>query len=322
MSGTQDKSKTRTRVARDKTVVRPGAGLEAVWPETGKPESPSEEPAAESAPEPDTTLPEQETSNATPTKSRSIKSDEPADSGAKVETSADKVSPDSNLIWPEAVERPEALPDEAVKQTETASEIRSVADATETAPDTATESPTIQSQAATLVAASGETAPATVEAQRHEEVSETVPDAQENAATVETSTSSGADDTEDGPPPEAPRIEVPVQQQYASLFAALGERIEQHPGGHDLLAVLRMLEGQTAPGAASSGMDPKKADEPAPPRIGKSRRMMEDIVRFGQDPSSEFATSTIERATKDGDGGLVLLERFLGLLGPQAADDR
>lgn len=129
----------------------------------------------------------------------------------------------------------------------------------------------------------------------------------------------GISSEEEAPPPEAPRIEVPVQQQYASLLAALSDRIEKHPGGHDLLAVLRMLEGQTAPGGASKGMDPKKADEPAPPRIGKSRRLMEDIVRFGQDPSSEFAPSTIERATRDRDGGLVLLERFLGLLGPQGA---
>ncbi|MGX1497263.1 type VI secretion system protein ImpH [Labrenzia sp. MBR-25] len=119
--------------------------------------------------------------------------------------------------------------------------------------------------------------------------------------------------------PEAPRIEVPVQQQYASLLSALAERIQTHPGGHDLLAVLRMLEGQTAPGRSEPGVKPKNAEEPAPPRIGKSRRMMEDIVRFGQDPSSEFATSTIERATRDGDGGLVLLERFLGMLGPQGA---
>lgn len=143
---------------------------------------------------------------------------------------------------------------------------------------------------------------------------------QETPSEVEPVAASGEDvHTEDDTPPEAPRIEVPVQQQYASLLAALSERIEKHPGGHDLLAVLRMLEGQTAPGGASKGMDPKKADEPAPPRIGKSRRMMEDIVRFGQDPSSEFAPSTIERATRDSDGGLVLLERFLGLLGPQGA---
>ncbi|WP_068417200.1 type VI secretion system baseplate subunit TssG [Labrenzia sp. OB1] len=129
----------------------------------------------------------------------------------------------------------------------------------------------------------------------------------------------GEPDEEISPPAE-PRIEVPVQQQYASLLAALSDRIEKHPGGHDLLAVLRMLEGQTAPGAKAPGLDgPKKTEEPAPPRIGKSRRLMEDIVRFGQDPSSEFATSTIERASRDGAGGLVLLERFLGLLGPQGA---
>ncbi|POF29252.1 type VI secretion system baseplate subunit TssG [Roseibium marinum] len=126
--------------------------------------------------------------------------------------------------------------------------------------------------------------------------------------------------SDETPPPAEPRIEVPVQQQYASLLAALSTRIEEHPGGHDLLAVLRMLEGQTAPGAKAPGLDgPRKMEEPAPPRIGKSRRLMEDIVRFGQDPSSEFATSTIERATRDGSGGLVLLERFLGLLGPQGA---
>jgi type VI secretion system protein ImpH len=140
----------------------------------------------------------------------------------------------------------------------------------------------------------------------------------EPETTVSTAQDTPEPETKDAPQ-EPPRIEVPVQQQYASLLAALSARIEKHPGGHDLLAVLRMLEGQTAPGGASKGMDPKKADEPAPPRIGKSRRLMEDIVRFGQDPSSEFAPSTIERATRDSQGGLVLLERFLGLLGPQGA---
>ena len=116
-----------------------------------------------------------------------------------------------------------------------------------------------------------------------------------------------------------PRMEIPVQQQYASLLSALSDRIQDHPGGHDLLAVLRMLEGQTAPNSSTAGGSAKRDEDLAPPRIGKSRRLMEDIVRFGQDPSSEFATSTIERATRDGDGSLVLLERFLGLLGPQGA---
>ncbi|MEM8701284.1 MAG: type VI secretion system baseplate subunit TssG, partial [Pseudomonadota bacterium] len=115
------------------------------------------------------------------------------------------------------------------------------------------------------------------------------------------------------------RIEVPVQQQFASLLSALSDRVQKHPGGHDLLAVLRMLEGQTGHGGAQSGMGPKNLDEPAPPRIGKSRRKMEDIVRFGQDPTGEFATSTIDRAMRDADDGLVLLERFLGFLGPHGA---
>ncbi len=115
------------------------------------------------------------------------------------------------------------------------------------------------------------------------------------------------------------RIEVPVQQQFASLLSALSDRVQKHPGGHDLLAVLRMLEGQTGHGGAQSGMGPKNLDEPAPPRIGKSRRKMEDIVRFGQDPTGEFATSTIDRALRDADDGLVLLERFLGFLGPHGA---
>lgn len=135
---------------------------------------------------------------------------------------------------------------------------------------------------------------------------------------AEEDTISTGDDDEESAPIEA-RIEIPVQQQYASLLAALSARIEKHPGGHDLLAVLRMLEGQTAPGARAAVADPKSPDEPAPPRIGKSRRSMEDIVRFGQDPSSEYAPSTIERATRGRDGGLVLHERFLGLLGPQGA---
>lgn len=145
------------------------------------------------------------------------------------------------------------------------------------------------------------------------------PEAKSQSSADDPETEELLDTPEDATPPTEPRIEVPVQTQYASLLAALSARIEKHPGGHDLLAVLRMLEGQTAPGVKTSGIDPKVSDEPAPPRIGKSRRSMEDIVRFGQDPSSEFAPSTIERATRDGDGGLVLLERFLGLLGPQGA---
>lgn len=142
-----------------------------------------------------------------------------------------------------------------------------------------------------------------------------LPDTSEISADMENSADT---DTETGPA-EMPAI--PVQQQFATLLADLEARLEGHPGGHDLLSVLRMLEGETAP---SMRKEPTSGDtdnhQPGPPpRIGKSRRFSEDIVRFGQDPSSEFATSTIERVLRDGKGGLVLIERFLGLLGPNGA---
>nr|WP_286183744.1 type VI secretion system baseplate subunit TssG [Labrenzia sp. R4_1] len=109
-----------------------------------------------------------------------------------------------------------------------------------------------------------------------------------------------------------------VQHQFASLLSSLEERLEKHPGGHDIFAVLRMLEGQTAPNE-TGGRKSSNAGPQAPPRIGKSRRLGEDIVRFGQDPSSEFSPSTIERVQRDVRGDLVLIERFLGLLGPHGA---
>ena len=112
--------------------------------------------------------------------------------------------------------------------------------------------------------------------------------------------------------------EMAVQHQFASLLSSLEERLEKHPGGHDIFAVLRMLEGQTAP-SETSGQILSNAGPQAPPRIGKSRRLGEDIVRFGQDPSSEFSPSTIERVQRDVRGDLVLIERFLGLLGPHGA---
>ncbi|WP_420337471.1 type VI secretion system baseplate subunit TssG [Roseibium sp.] len=112
--------------------------------------------------------------------------------------------------------------------------------------------------------------------------------------------------------------EMAVQHQFASLLSSLEERLEKHPGGHDIFAVLRMLEGQTAPNETGERKS-SNAGPQAPPRIGKSRRLGEDIVRFGQDPSSEFSPSTIERVQRDVRGDLVLIERFLGLLGPHGA---
>lgn len=107
-------------------------------------------------------------------------------------------------------------------------------------------------------------------------------------------------------PDQAPR------QPFHALFDALAEAIEREPGRNDVLAVLRRLEAETAPAA--------DAERPPLPRIGRSRRRAEDIVRFGQDPSMDFPSLTIDRIARDGqDGALLLYVRFLGLLGPQGA---
>jgi len=223
-----------------------------------------------------------------------------------------------NNVWPETGDPPTDADDTATPAAIASDETVEAADAAQAEPDpvdTAVEADTPGSNPSpSPVIEQDPDAAEPIEALE----ADTPEPASDEPAAVQLSETDSVDPEAEAPE-EPPRIEMPVQQQYASLLAALSARIEKHPGGHDLLAVLRMLEGQTAPGGAASGMDPQKSGEPAPPRIGKSRRMMEDIVRFGQDPSSEFAPSTIERATRDGDGGLVLLERFLGLLGPQGA---
>ncbi|WP_421982821.1 type VI secretion system baseplate subunit TssG [Roseibium sp.] len=204
-------------------------------------------------------------------------------------------------VWPDSPSEPEDTP---LHESGDVAELPQ--EALQTEPDTAPfMEEAIQSDAIEIPSSPG----GDIEQAEENKTEELVAEAEQQTAPEE----------EDPEPVEEARIEVPVQQQFASLLSALSDRVQKHPGGHDLLAVLRMLEGQTGPGGAQSGMGPKKLDEPAPPRIGKSRRTMEDIVRFGQDPTGEFATSTIERATRDADDGLVLLEKFLGFLGPHGA---
>ncbi len=296
MSGQGNKNKTKVRKARkktsarDKTMLQIGTGKSAVWPQA------DESPASVND--------DGETLVSEPAESADCwpeagMSSEPADAAPIVDTQPQPESAD-RMAKQKADKATNATPKPAETKP---SEITESEDATSTAETVAaTESPpSPQRDADTASAVPGDDTEPAPEPEP-QPASEEVPEDDEITL------------------PEAPRIEVPVQQQYASLLAALIERIEKHPGGHDLLSVLRMLEGQTAPGAeAPPGIKLKKSDEPAPPRIGKSRRSMEDIVRFGQDPSSEFAPSTIERAARDGDGGLVLMERFLGLLGPHGA---
>ncbi len=56
---------------------------------------------------------------------------------------------------------------------------------------------------------------------------------------------------------------------------------------------------------------------PQHPRVGHSRRIGEDYLRFGQNPSLIFAPSTLESIEPGEEGGVVrLFVRFLGMLGP------
>ncbi|SON55882.1 type VI secretion protein, family [Hartmannibacter diazotrophicus] len=76
-----------------------------------------------------------------------------------------------------------------------------------------------------------------------------------------------------------------------------------NPAGHDLLAVLRLIE----------------RSYPGKPRIGDNATLAEEIVSLGQDPYFEFASSNISSVDYDKHGRLRLIVRFLGLLGPQGA---
>lgn len=306
MSKQDDKDLLKDRKADDKTIVQFAGARTHVWPATDDEDTEAGEDIPKDAVEADAASSPETEEGSDPAIESEARQEEPA--------STDIAQIPDDTIWSQAPETPTPIEDASAVETIKADTIKTdtselpepelhAADPFNALDPSSFADPTPQEPP------SPETG-TRAEADKDEEPRETAAPALSDAE-LEPAEDNSA------PPPEAPRIEVPVQQQFASLLAALSDRIEQHPGGHDLLAVLRMLEGQTAPGGASTGMDPKKADEPAPPRIGKSRRLMEDIVRFGQDPSSEFAPSTIERATRDADGGLVLLERFLGLLGPQ-----
>ncbi|TCJ20400.1 type VI secretion system baseplate subunit TssG [Parasulfuritortus cantonensis] len=57
--------------------------------------------------------------------------------------------------------------------------------------------------------------------------------------------------------------------------------------------------------------------DPAKPRIGTSKRLKDDLVRFAQEPSLAFAPSTLRALEPAHDGHPArLLVSFLGLLGP------
>jgi type VI secretion system protein ImpH len=60
-------------------------------------------------------------------------------------------------------------------------------------------------------------------------------------------------------------------------------------------------------------------EHPNKPRVGESAARAQDFVALSQNPYLEFPASTIEAASKDENGRLRLVARFLGMFGPQGA---
>jgi type VI secretion system protein ImpH len=81
------------------------------------------------------------------------------------------------------------------------------------------------------------------------------------------------------------------------------EALAAEPWRFDWLATMRRLERQ----------------HPEKPRFGDSAARAQEFVALSQNPYLEFPASTIEAASKDENGRLRLVARFLGMFGPQGA---
>jgi type VI secretion system protein ImpH len=81
------------------------------------------------------------------------------------------------------------------------------------------------------------------------------------------------------------------------------EALSAEPWRFDWLATMRRLE----------------REHPERPRIGDSAARSQEFVALSQNPYLEFPASTIEAASKDENGRLRLVARFLGMFGPQGA---
>jgi type VI secretion system protein ImpH len=78
---------------------------------------------------------------------------------------------------------------------------------------------------------------------------------------------------------------------------------KDRPEAHDFLDLMRRLEHGC----------------PHKPRISESGTRSEDVVTLGQLPHIEFSDSNVAVVEDRGDGRMMVLTRFLGLLGPQGA---
>jgi type VI secretion system protein ImpH len=80
-------------------------------------------------------------------------------------------------------------------------------------------------------------------------------------------------------------------------------RLKTEPWAFDFFDTLRRLE----------------RENPDKPRIGNSGAVREEFVHLGQDTWMDFPASTLAQAREMPDGRLYILQKFLGLLGPQGA---
>jgi type VI secretion system protein ImpH len=84
-------------------------------------------------------------------------------------------------------------------------------------------------------------------------------------------------------------------------LVTLLERLEREPHGFDFYQAIRLLD----------------CAEPDKPPTGQSKRVADDVARFGQDASMSFAPSTLSQVQPKAPGRpRRFWQRFLGLLGP------
>jgi type VI secretion system protein ImpH len=84
----------------------------------------------------------------------------------------------------------------------------------------------------------------------------------------------------------------------------------------DALSVLRELEADFASYEFSAAMRRVECAAPRAPRLGRSARGADDMVRLGQVPSLTFAPAMFAEAERRADGRLWLGGVFFGLFGP------
>lgn len=96
------------------------------------------------------------------------------------------------------------------------------------------------------------------------------------------------------------------------------ERLREAPWSFDFFQLVRRLEASRALGDSPAATNGASASAHAHrPRLGRSQRLRDDVVRFSQEPSLAFAPSTVSAvATIKDSSAPRLFVNFIGLLGP------